>query len=98
VAEGSATLERIENWLGGGSERLTIEEGHLGRFGKMPSELTTFIDDFENQYSIPLDPVYTGKLMFKLFKMIELGYFKATDKVLVIHTGGLQGKSKPRLN
>jgi len=95
VAEGSATLKRIRNWLGatvGDTSRLTIEEGHLGRFAKMPLELIDFINRFEAQYNIPLDPVYTGKVMLKLSQMIEARYFKATDKVLFIHTGGLQGK------
>ena len=92
VAEGDATIERVKSWLSGSVARLTIQEGHLGRFGKMPPELITFMDEFEAQYHIPLDPVYTGKVMFKLFEMIESNYFKATDKILFIHTGGLQGK------
>lgn len=95
VAEGSATFDRVCSWLSAkktDTSRLTIKEGHLGRFGKMPLELIDFIDRFEAQYDIPLDPVYTGKVMLKVSQMIEAGYFKATDKVLFIHTGGLQGK------
>ena len=98
VAEGDATLERIEGWLGAKDSsnlivpRLTVQEGHLGRFAKMPAELMTFVHDFEMQYNIPLDPVYTGKVMFKLSNMIKAGYFNSEDKILFIHTGGLQGK------
>jgi len=98
VAECDATLARIQGWLGakGSSNlivpRLTIKEGHLGRFAKMPAELMIFIHDFEMQYNIPLDPVYTGKVMFKLSKMIKAGYFNSEDRILFIHTGGLQGK------
>ena len=98
VAEGDATLARIQGWLGAKDSsnlivpRLTVQEGHLGRFAKMPTELMTFIHGFEMQYNIPLDPVYTGKVIFKLSNMIKAGYFNSEDKILFIHTGGLQGK------
>lgn len=92
VAEGDATLERVHGWLGADASRFTIEEGHLGGFGKISPELLTFIDEFEAEHGIPLDPVYTSKVMLKLTQMIEAGYFKPDDTVLFIHTGGLQGK------
>lgn len=92
VAEQGATLDRVQGWLGGHTKGLMIEESHLGKFGKIPSALIEFIEEFEAQYSIPLDPIYTGKAMLKLSQMIAAGYFKATDKILFIHTGGLQGK------
>ena len=92
VAEGDATLNRIKGWLGVDVPSLTIIEGHLGRFAKAPPKLTEFINQFESQHHIPLDPVYTGKAMFKLVELISAGYFKTEDKVLFIHTGGLQGK------
>ncbi len=37
---------------------------------------------------ILLDPVYTGKAMAGLIGLIRQGYFKATDNVLFVHTGG----------
>jgi len=92
VAEGEATLERIRGWLGGNALRLQVEASHLGRFAKMTPELLAFIEWFEAEYDIPLDPVYTGKAMFKLKQMIDVGYFKKSDKILFVHTGGLQGR------
>ena len=92
VAEGLATFERVQAWLGDDALKLTIEESHLGRFGKIPPSLITFIEQFEARYGIPLDPIYTGKAMLKLTEMIKVGHFNKTDKVLFIHTGGLQGK------
>ena len=44
-----------------------------------------------NDYNIPLDPIYTGKMLFGIFDLIALGYFPTDSKILVIHTGGLQG-------
>jgi len=91
VAEHDATRERVYAWLGCNSSSLEIVECHLGRFGKNTPELTSFIDEFEQKYDIPLDQVYNGKAMLKLLNMIEVGYFKSTDRILYIHTGGLQG-------
>jgi 1-aminocyclopropane-1-carboxylate deaminase len=91
VAEGNATLERIKNWLGKDLPNLDIVAGHLGGFAKMPSDLLEFMLEFESEHNIPLDPIYNGKVMFKLTQMVNDDYFVKTDKVLVIHTGGLQG-------
>ena len=38
-----------------------------------------------------MDPVYTGKLFFGIFDLISRDYFKPKSKILIIHTGGLQG-------
>lgn len=92
VAEGNATLKRINTWLGYKPSRLDIIEAHLGRFGKMPPMLLEFMEQFESQYHIELDPIYNGKAMLKLMQSIDAGDFKSVDKILFIHTGGLQGK------
>lgn len=68
-----------------------ITDYHFGGYAKVNKELIDFINQFKNSYNIPLDPVYTGKLMFGVIKMIEANYFKKNSKILVIHTGGLQG-------
>jgi 1-aminocyclopropane-1-carboxylate deaminase len=36
--------------------------------------------------------VYTGKMMFGLYDLIQKGHFKHNETVIAIHTGGLQGK------
>ena len=64
---------------------------HFGGFAKTSDELFNFIKLFKQDYDIQLDPVYTGKMFFGLFELIKQGYFKANSKILVIHTGGLQG-------
>ena len=92
VAEQDATLHRIHHWLKEQPTSVRIEAGHLGGFGKTPAELMTFIDAFETTFNVPLDPVYNGKAMLKISQMINAGAFKKSDKILFIHTGGLQGK------
>lgn len=92
VSEGEATLARIHDWINEKPKRLNIEQGHWGGFGKMPSALLQFIEQFEATYDIPLDPVYNGKAVFKIVEMIKAGRFQLGDQILFIHTGGLQGK------
>lgn len=68
-----------------------VTDYHFGGYAKIPSELIRFINRFKDDYHIPLDPIYTGKLLFGVFDLIGKGYFPKGSKVLVIHTGGLQG-------
>ena len=68
-------------------------EAHEGKYGKITDENIRFINDFDHKYGIQLDPIYTGKMMKKLFEMIEENYFPAGSKILAFHTGGLQGIS-----
>ncbi len=73
-----------ENWQ-------LITDYHFGGYAKINAELITFINSFRKRYNVPLDPVYTGKMMFGITDMIRTGYFPKKSKVLAIHTGGLQG-------
>lgn len=66
-------------------------EYHFGGYAKVSQELITFINNFKTETSIPLDPVYTGKMMFGIVDLIKKGFFKKGTKILAIHTGGLQG-------
>ena len=50
-----------------------------------------FINEFYNQTKIPLDPIYTGKMVFGVIDLIAKNYFPEYSKILLIHTGGLQG-------
>jgi 1-aminocyclopropane-1-carboxylate deaminase len=65
---------------------------HFGGFAKTNAELTAFIEAFEIKTSIPLEPVYTGKMIYGLYDLIKKGYFKAGQRIIAVHTGGLQGK------
>ena len=73
-----------ENW------RL-ISDYHFGGYGKISPELVHFINNFYEKHKIPLDPIYTGKMVFGVMDMIRNNYFPENSKILLIHTGGLQG-------
>jgi 1-aminocyclopropane-1-carboxylate deaminase len=64
---------------------------HFGGYAKINEVLIRFINDFYKQTNIPLDPIYTGKMMFGIVDLINKGYFPKGSKILAIHTGGLQG-------
>jgi len=53
--------------------------------------LIDFKMEFEKKYSIPLDYVYTNKLFFAAFDLMMKQKFKENAKILLIHSGGLQG-------
>ena len=64
---------------------------HFGGYAKFDWQLIKFINDFKKAEQIPLDPIYTGKMLFGVYELIKQGFFPKQAKVLAIHTGGLQG-------
>lgn len=64
---------------------------HFGGCAKFDLSLVSFINQFKYLHKIPLDPVYTGKLMYGIYDLAKEGFFKKGDRILAIHTGGLQG-------
>ena len=68
-----------------------VTDYHFGGYAKINIELKQFMQQFFKKYLISLDPVYTSKLFFGVFHLIAKGYFKPKSKLLIIHTGGLQG-------
>lgn len=76
--------KKQENWE-------LIKEYHFGGYGKYTDELIHFINRFKSETDIPLDPIYTGKMMFGIVDMIKKNRFPNGSKILIIHSGGLQG-------
>ena len=66
-------------------------ESHDGAYGKITDENIRFINEFKEKFQIQLDPIYTGKMMRKIFELIDENYFPAGTRILAFHTGGLQG-------
>lgn len=69
------------------------DEWHCGGFGKYNRELIDFMNDFYQVTGIPLDMVYTAKMMMGIKQLVQGHVFSSTDRLLCIHTGGLQGNS-----
>ena len=89
VVEDWSLKEKIFNWSG--KKNFELISASFGQYGKIIPENIRFINDFNAKYGILLDPVYTGKMMQKLFEMIGQNYFESGTKILAFHTGGLQG-------
>lgn len=74
------------------AEKLELREDyHFGGYAKINDSLVQFMNRIYAQHQLKLDPVYTSKLLFGLLKDIEGGRFKAGTRILVLHSGGLQG-------
>lgn len=67
----------------------------FNNYGKTTPELLEFIIAFEKRNpEVKLEQVYTGKMMFGVYDMIQKGKFKENSTIVVIHTGGLRGRMK----
>lgn len=64
---------------------------HFKGYAKYTQELLDFILMFKKKHGIQLEQVYTGKMLFGLYDLMEKGYFKDGNCVVAVHTGGLQG-------
>jgi 1-aminocyclopropane-1-carboxylate deaminase len=66
-------------------------DSHLGGFGRCPDELVDLIQRYDAQ-SLPLDPVYTAKLVMAFEQYWQAGKLDANKRYLLIHSGGVQGR------
>ncbi len=64
---------------------------HFGGYAKWTPTLIDFINDFKQKHAIPLDPIYTGKMLYGIFDLVEKGFFPKNTTLVAVHTGGLQG-------
>lgn len=88
-----------ERMLSLGTEKTNweiIDTYHFGAYARYDEKLIYFMSEFYNKQHIPLDFVYTGKMMYGVYDLIKNNYFENSARILCIHTGGLQGnKSLP---
>ena len=68
-----------------------ISNYHYGGYGKTPESLISFINVFAAEASIPLDPIYNGKLVSGFCDLVSNDHVDITKSYLWVHTGGLQG-------
>ena len=68
-----------------------LHDFHLGGYAKLSPELIAFINTFYQETQVPLDIIYTGKMALGVQQLAQQGYFPPGSRILLIHTGGLQG-------
>ncbi len=88
--KGDFLAEEIKKYTSKTNWELVLDY-HFGGYGKVNQELIQFINTFIDQQHITLDPVYTGKMLFGIFDMVQKGVFSKNTRILATHTGGLQG-------
>ena len=64
---------------------------HFGGYAKHPKVLLDWMNHLYISYKLPTDIVYTSKMLYGVFNLIESGYFAEGSKIMAIHSGGLQG-------
>lgn len=72
------------------SNWLLVHDYHFGGYAKSTLQLSQFMENFRTVHEIPLDPIYTGKMMAGIYDLLSKNFFVRGSTVLVIHTGGLQ--------
>ncbi len=64
---------------------------HFGGYAKYTEQLFRFMNQLYSKTAIPTDFVYTAKTFYAVIDLIANGNFTINDKILIVHTGGLQG-------
>lgn len=64
---------------------------HFGGYAKTSVELLDFMAEMEAYYDLPLEPIYTAKLLYGVLDMAKKSCFPTGSSICVLHTGGLQG-------
>jgi len=68
-----------------------LTEYHRGGYGKFSASDAQRIIAFNYQTGVTFEPVYSGKMILALLDLIEQNYFKPHERIVLLHTGGLQG-------
>ncbi len=80
----------INNWTN--STNCIFINDYVGNgYAKISKDLVDFINEFNARHNIPLDTIYTGKMMMGILDLVDKDYFPKGSSILAIHTGGLQG-------
>lgn len=85
-------VEKIQTLIGNKKNNWTlINDYSLGGYAKHNPALLRFMNEFYQKTGIPSDFVYTGKLFYAISALIEENYFPPGSKLMLIHSGGIQG-------
>jgi 1-aminocyclopropane-1-carboxylate deaminase len=86
-------INRLSKKSGASSNWRLISDYHFGGYAKSSHQLEMFMTDFEKEQGIPLDKIYTGKMMAGIYDLLRKGFFERGSTILAIHTGGLQSSA-----
>ena len=84
VPETVARLAGIQGWQ--------LHDACRGGFGRLDERLLAFVEQCEDHSGVPFEALYTGKALMALHEQVEAGRFVRGTRLVVVHTGGLQGR------
>jgi 1-aminocyclopropane-1-carboxylate deaminase len=97
VLKGDFLRSEIENLLRSQKNNATVYGNwslltsyHHGGYARVTHELVEFMQTMRAEHDLPLDPVYTGKLLWAVMEEVNMGSFRRGSTILALHTGGLQ--------
>ena len=79
-----SNCQQYKNWQ-------VKNEFHRGGYAKFSDLDAAKIRQFSAEVDIDFEPVYSGKMILAVLDLIESGYFPAHHRLILLHTGGLQG-------
>jgi 1-aminocyclopropane-1-carboxylate deaminase len=88
--KGDFLKKDIENWVNGKTFQF-IDETTFGGYARSTNALVDYMNLRFRESGIPLDPIYTSKMMYGIEHLVQSGVIKGKTRILAIHTGGLQG-------
>ncbi len=96
LKQGNYLKPQIQTWIGPKSVHSwkLLTEYHCGGYAKISPPLLQQMLAFEQTFHILLDPIYTAKMVYAFYDQLKQGTFKAGSKIILLHTGGLQGRKR----
>ena len=95
VLKGDDTLSgQVHDWLAEQGQLTPcvwqiLKDFHCGGYAKSTPELRQCMQEFTQLSGIPLEPVYTAKMIYGFYSLAKEGYFPRGSEIIAIHTGGL---------
>lgn len=89
----AVAVERLLDEAGVAARRsYRLLDASRGGFARLDAELARFVLDFEAETGVPLEPLYTGKLLLALQETLQRGEIAGGSRIVAVHSGGLQGR------
>ena len=89
VLKGKDTLTDQIKLISKNNNFQILTDYHFGGYARVSEELIQFAKDFTAQTHIPLDYVYTAKMVYAFNDLLKKNYFSTNSKIILLHTGGL---------
>ena len=80
----SSKAKKHSNWQ-------ILTNFHRGGYAKFSPADAMRIVEFNRITGVDFEPVYSGKMVLALLNLLEQGHFRAGERIVLLHTGGMQG-------